>query len=60
MKHLILLTLCATVLALTSCNTTIGIYRDTKAAAIWTKNKIKPNAGGDGGASYDDYGAPVY
>jgi hypothetical protein len=57
MKYLILF---ATVFALNSCNTTIGLYRDTKAAVIWTKNKIRPNAGGDGGASYDDYGAPVY
>ena len=52
-----LLTLFAVVFALNSCNTSIGLYRDTKAACIWTKEKIQGTGGGDGG---DDYGEPVY
>lgn len=57
-------------LLLTSCNTTIGLWRDTKAGVIWTKNKIQNsgNSGGGGGyqsggsnSSYDgEYGAPIY
>jgi predicted small secreted protein len=38
-------------LALVSCNTSIGIYRDTKQAFHWTKDKIQSS--GDGG----DYGS---
>ena len=57
MKILIML---ATVFALNSCNTTIGLYRDTKEAFMWTKSKIQSNGGGEGGGSEDDYGAPVY
>lgn len=51
------LALIALILGLNSCNTTIGIYRDTKAAFLWTKGKIQGSGGGGGG---DDYGAPVY
>jgi len=40
MKLLILL---AAVFALNSCNTSIGIYRDSKAAFLWTKGKIQGN-----------------
>ena len=40
MKLLILL---AAVFALNSCNTSIGIYRDRKAAFLWTKGKIQGN-----------------
>lgn len=36
-----LLVIAAAVLALNSCNTSIGLYRDTKAGVIWTKNKIQ-------------------
>jgi len=44
-------------LPLCSCNTMIGIGRDTKQGFIWTKNKIQ----GAGQSSSDDYsGAPVY
>jgi predicted small secreted protein len=50
--------LCAVSLSLVSCNTAIGVYRDTKQGFIWTKNKIQ-NSGGGGGAS-DPYGAPTY
>lgn len=58
MKYLILL---ATTFSLTSCNTLIGMWRDTKAATQWTARKIDNAAnkhGGGGGG--DDYGAPVY
>ncbi len=54
MKLLIVL---ATVFALNSCNTTIGMYRDTKQAFSWTKSKIQGGGGGGGG---EEYGAPVY
>jgi len=46
--------------ALNSCNTSIGIFRDTKQGFNWTRDKIQ-NAGGGGGGQSDDYsGAPVY
>ena len=38
MKYLIVL---AAVFALNSCNTSIGLYRDTKQAFYWTKEKIQ-------------------
>ena len=53
-----LFTLFAVIFALNSCNTGIGLYRDTKAACIWTKGKMQGTDGGGGGG--DDYGAPVY
>ena len=53
-----LLIVLATVFALNSCNTTIGMYRDTKQAFSWTKNKIQGSSGGGGGG--EEYGAPVY
>ena len=50
----------AIVFALNSCNTCIGIYRDTKQGYHWTKEKIQGmSGGGDGGGGYDS-GAPVY
>ncbi len=53
------LILCAAVLMLNSCNTTIGLYRDTKAVFLWSKGKIQ--GGGDGGGGVEEeYGAPVY
>ena len=55
MKFIIVL---AAVFALNSCNTTIGLYRDTKQAFNWTKQKIQ-GAGGGGDVIPDD-GAPVY
>ncbi len=54
MKYLIVV---AAALALNSCNTFIGLGRDTKEGYIWTKNKIQGT--GDGG-SQDTGGAPVY
>jgi len=46
-------------LTLNSCNTIIGMYRDTKQAVIWTKDKIQGSGGGGGGGdAYSD--APVY
>jgi hypothetical protein len=51
------LALCLLSLTLVSCNTAIGVYRDTKQGFIWTKNKIQ---GSGGGAQSDPYGAPTY
>ncbi|QTN34018.1 hypothetical protein HZ994_17405 [Akkermansiaceae bacterium] len=42
---------------LVSCNTSIGIWRDTKAGFNWTKERIQGSGGG--GQDYE-YGAPVY
>lgn len=56
MKFLILI---VAALALNSCNTFIGIGRDTKQGYQWTKSKFQGSGGG--GGSYDDAsGAPVY
>lgn len=46
-----------TALALNSCNTLIGVGRDTKQGYVWTRDKIK---GTGGSSSGDNYGAPVY
>ncbi len=54
MKIFILL---AAVITLNSCNTFIGIGRDTKQGYEWTKEKFQ--GAGDGG-SQDTSGAPVY
>ena len=60
MKFLLLI---AAVGTLVSCNTSIGIWRDTKAGFGWTKQKIQGmgsgGGGGGGGQSYE-YDAPVY
>ena len=45
-------------LALNSCNTLIGLGRDTKEGYLWTKSKIQSS--GDGGEQSDPSGAPVY
>ncbi len=56
----ILLALVA-LLAFTSCNTMIGLGRDTKVGYHWTKEKIQNrNGGGGGGDTTYDQGAPVY
>jgi predicted small secreted protein len=47
----------AIALLLNSCNTSIGLYRDTKQGFIWTKNKIQGASQPSG--DYDQ-GAPVY
>ncbi|MFD2256687.1 hypothetical protein ACFSSA_08365 [Luteolibacter algae] len=52
---LILITSCT----LISCNTTIGLWRDTKDGYHWTKNKIQNSGSNSGGQEYE-YGAPVY
>jgi predicted small secreted protein len=44
---------------LVSCNTSIGIFRDTKQGYEWTKSKIQGQGGG-GNDSYGDANAPVY
>ena len=57
MKYLIAL---AAIFALNSCNTSIGIYRDTKQAYSWTKEKIQGAGSGGGDDGGYDSGAPVY
>ncbi len=47
--------LIATLFALNSCNTCIGLYRDSKVAFTWTKEKMQ----GSGGGGNQDV-APVY
>lgn len=57
-----LLVLLATI-GLSSCNTLIGMGRDTKQGFIWTKNKIQENRQGSSqrqSSQQDAYGAPVY
>jgi hypothetical protein len=54
-----LLVVIVAVLALNSCNTLIGVGRDTKIGYDWTKNKIQGDGGG-GGEGDENYGAPVY
>ena len=46
----------ALIFTLNSCNTLIGIGRDTQQGYEWTKGKIQ----GTGGGSQDSSGAPVY
>ncbi|MGL4399674.1 MAG: hypothetical protein ACRCXD_07375 [Luteolibacter sp.] len=41
---------------LNSCNTAIGLFRDTKQGYLWTKGKIQ----GTGEVLPDQSGAPVY
>lgn len=50
--------LCFACLALSSCNTSIGVYRDMKQGFLWTKDKIQ--GAGSGGDVVDPYGAPTY
>jgi outer membrane protein assembly factor BamE (lipoprotein component of BamABCDE complex) len=49
----------AIIFLLNSCNTAIGMWRDTKQGFIWSKNKIQQSRNG-GGGNYDPYGAPTY
>ena len=49
----------AAALALSSCNTMIGLGRDTKQGYQWTKSKIQ-GIGDDNGSQPDTSGAPVY
>jgi|DewCreStandDraft_4_1066084.scaffolds.fasta_scaffold62482_3 predicted small secreted protein len=45
--------------SLVSCNTSIGLWRDTKQAYQWTSEQIRgAGSGGDAGAY--QYEAPVY
>jgi len=57
MKFAILL---IAVITLNSCNTSIGIWRDTKHAYLWTQQKIQDSKQGGGSGGGDQYGAPVY
>lgn len=45
---------------LVSCNTSIGMWRDTKATYNWTKKKIEESNGGNVGEQEYEYGAPIY
>jgi len=49
-----LLMLVVAVVTLNSCNTMIGLGRDTKQGFIWAKDKIQ------GSGQQDSYGAPTY
>lgn len=53
MKWILLI---ATLVSLTSCNTMIGVWRDSKAGYQWSKEKMQNSGGG----SQEEYGAPVY
>lgn len=56
MKYLLI---AISALALTNCNTMIGIGRDTKQGFDWCSRKIQESQnGGGGGGQYDN--APVY
>ncbi len=57
MKVLLLISV---VFSLVSCNTSIGVWRDTKAAFKWTARKISESSNGGGGSYDTDYDAPVY
>lgn len=50
------------IVVLNSCNTSIGLYRDSAQAYQWTKQKIQESNGGGGGgpSAGNEYGAPVY
>ena len=52
-----LIAVVAAALVLNSCNTLIGMGRDTKAGYYWTKGKIQ---GSGQQQESSDYGAPVY
>lgn len=45
-------------ISLSSCNTFIGLGRDTKQGYQWTKNKIQEKRAAS--QQQDEYGAPVY
>jgi len=59
MKLLMPLGAVLALLSLSSCNTLIGVWRDTKEGAIWTKNKIQEKSQGHEQQD-ESYGAPVY
>ncbi len=46
--------------SLVSCNTSIGLWRDTKAGFNWSKKKIEESNNGGGGEQDTEYGAPIY
>ncbi len=46
MKYLVVI---LALFSLNSCNTLIGIGRDTKQGFLWTKDKIQGTGGGGGG-----------
>lgn len=48
------------IIVMNSCNTSIGLYRDTAQAYNWTKQKIQESNSGGGQSTGEEYGAPVY
>jgi len=56
MKYMILTVV---VLSLNSCNTCIGVWRDTCQGYQWTKGKMQGEGGGNE-VSPDPYNDPVY
>ena len=54
MKSILMLTVAAAGLLLSSCNTFIGLGRDTKAGYEWTKKKIQKEE------PVEDANLPVY
>jgi len=59
MKSILLFTLAATGLLLSSCNTFIGMGRDMRIGGEAMENTANKAAGGGGGGG-DTSGAPVY
>ena len=57
MKFIIVL---VAAVSLSSCNTLIGVGRDTKQGYQWMKGKMQGSGGGSGGGGGESYGAPVY
>lgn len=60
MKSILLLTVAAAAVLLTSCNTMIGLGRDMRIGGEGLENSANKATGGSGGSSGDTSGAPVY
>ncbi len=62
MKTVLAVAFCLSTFLLSSCNTTIGLWRDGKEGFHWAKQKIEESQSADGAGEYQEYndGAPVY
>lgn len=61
MKYLISSFICVFVIALSSCNTTVGLGRDMRILGEQMEKKASSAAGGAGATGdYDAGGAPIY